>query len=143
MLNVTWVRLAGGQLVRADRIVGVLTERAEAPVPGRWAHAGTVRVMVCLDVPEAGAGGDTASWWREVAVCAPARADVMVVDLLNFMAAATEGSGLRFIYPVMNNGLMDRWASGAVLSPIEQAPITGLPHPCKASPYGHGGQGFR
>ncbi|MFJ9591032.1 hypothetical protein [Streptomyces acidicola] len=127
MLHTTWVRLAGGQLVRADRIVGVLPEQVEAPVQGRWANAGQVRVMVCLDVSGTYAEGDTASWWQEATLCARDRGDFMVVDLLTLIAAAAEDSGLRFIFPVVNNGRVDRWASGAVLPPIEGAALTGLP----------------
>ncbi|WP_128380417.1 hypothetical protein [Streptomyces cavernae] len=126
MLNATWIRLASGQLVRADRIVGVRPERAEAP-EGRWAGPSNVRIMVCLDVPEADAEEDTGAWWQEAAVCAQDRGDLLVVNLLNLMADATAGSGLRFIYPVVRAGQFERWASGSVLPPAEEPAVTGLP----------------
>ncbi|MFC4468931.1 hypothetical protein ACFPH6_31150 [Streptomyces xiangluensis] len=124
MLSSTWVRLAGGQLVRADRIVAVRTERAEEVPPGRW---GVDRIMVCLDVAEADAEDDTGSWWHEAAVCHQDRSDLLVVNLLNLLAKTAEGSGFQFIYPVLRSSQLDRWASGTALPPIEGPAITGLP----------------
>jgi hypothetical protein len=123
MLSATWVRLAGGQLVRADRIVAVRTESAEEVPAGRW---GVARIMLCLDVAEADAEDDTGSWWQEAAVCHQDRGDLLVVNLLNLMATAAEGSGIRFIYPTVRGGQLDRWTSGTVLPPREEAAITGM-----------------
>ncbi|MFR0367526.1 hypothetical protein [Streptomyces sp. MCC20] len=126
MLNATWIRLASGQLVRADRIVGVRQEPVQAP-SGRWADPGNVRIMVCLDVPEADAVEDTGAWWQEAAVCARDRGDVLIVNLLNLMADASAISGLKFIYPVVRDGQFERWASASVLPPVEGPAVTGLP----------------
>lgn len=127
MLNATWIRLATGQLVRADRIVGVRPERVEDPEQGRWSDSDNMRIMVCLDVPEADAEDESGAWWQEAAVCARDRGDLLVVNLLNLMAAAAEGSGLQFIYPVVRDGQFDRWTSGSVLPPVDGPAVTGLP----------------
>jgi hypothetical protein len=61
-------------------------------------------------------------------VCHQDRSDLLVANLLNLTAkAAASSSGLRFIYPVMQGSQLDRWASGTVLPPIEEAVVTGLP----------------
>ncbi|KMS74179.1 hypothetical protein ACM01_14735 [Streptomyces viridochromogenes] len=131
MLTSTWVRLTGGQLVRADRIVAVRSERAEVVPAGRW---GVDRIMVCLDVAEADAEADNGSWWQEAAVCQQDRSDHLVVNLVNLIAKAAAGSGLRFIYPVLRDGQFDRWTSGSVLPPVEGPAITGLPRTPRDAP---------
>ncbi|MGW1624282.1 hypothetical protein [Streptomyces sp. NPDC002172] len=128
MLNSTWVRMAAGQVVRADRIVAVRLEHAEGPATGRWADPGNVRIMACLDVAEADVeDGAGPSWWQEAAVCSRDRGDVLLVNLLNLMAAAAETSGVRFIYPVLRDDRLDRWTAGSALPPIEGAAVTTLP----------------
>lgn len=49
------------------------------------------------------------------------------MNLLNLMADATTGSGLRIIYPVVRDGQFERWAAGSVLPPVEGPAVTELP----------------
>jgi hypothetical protein len=128
-LAATWVRL-GDQWVRADRIVGVRldSELTDGAPSGRWKGTPGRRLLVCTTLPTEEEDGPAT--WREAAVCAKDRAEVVAGTLLDAIHTTAKGhtGGLRYVYPVRTaEGPVSHWQHSATLP--QEDTLTGVPAP--------------